>query len=171
MQTRVIRNLLLTGGVLLLAIALVLVPGQIRLARLKAQKESLDLQLRTKAMLLPFHQELQAVLTASKLDADLPSPTRSKLAQERIANLPAIIGEMTRASGVEMVSASPLVDSLGEEREFLPVHARLRGELGALRRFLVELVRTGYLEHMDSIEIRTVGDTKEFDLRFWLAIL
>lgn len=171
MQKRIVGNLIIWGSVLLLVIAVVLVPAQIRLQRLRKQKESLELELRTKAILLPFYQELQAVLVRSKLGGDLPAPTRAKLAQEKIADLPTIIGEMTKVSGVEMVSASPLVDSLGEEREFLPVNAELRGDLAAFRRFLIELARTGFLEHMDSIEIRTVGDKKEFSLRFWLAIL
>jgi hypothetical protein len=146
-----------------------IIPKQFSLARLDQQIKSIQFQLEEQKSLYPIYQDLQKRTQAGDSKV-LPSPARSALLRTQFNAIPATFREIARKANLDMVSASPDLNSLSSESRLLQVNAVIRGNYFNFRKFLIGLGEVPYLERIEEIQIQQNEDTMEFKMKIWLAL-
>ncbi len=146
-----------------------IIPKQFSLARLDQQVKSIQFQLEEQKSLYPIYQDLQK-RTQTGDSKVLPLPARSALLRTQLNAIPATFREIARKANLDMVSASPDLNSLSSESRLLQVNAVIRGNYFNFRKFLIGLGEVPYLERIQEIQIQQNEDTMEFKMKIWLAL-
>ncbi len=119
--------------------------------------------------LTPVYQYLK--VESEKVISDtLPLPPKGKLARAMINNLPQNFAASAKKSGMSLVMARPDLGGLKGDFQTLPVNIVLRGGFTNFRKFLIGLGGMPYVERIEEILIKEAPDTREFNLRVWVAI-
>jgi len=100
----------------------------------------------------------------------LPFPGKGRLSRDKIDEVPSIFGEIAQKSGLEAVSISPDVKSIATNSGVLLLNAALKGDFFDFRKFLIELGKIAYLEHIEQIQIQEILVGRKFRLKIWLAL-
>ena len=118
--------------------------------------------------LYPLFQDL---LKQSKVEtpSQLPFPKKAKLSRDETGDISDFFQEIAHRNDFEVESIVPDVVSLTDGSGHLMLDARLKGKFLNFRQLLLQLGEIPYLEHIESIRIRTVGNAKEFRLKVWIA--
>ncbi len=156
------------SGVLLIVLAGI-VPQQMAVARLDNKIASFQFQFEEQKKLQPYYQMLHAG-TDSGRSKVLPFPARSPLSRTKIDTVPSIIREQAQKAHIDMVAASPDLNTLGGEQRFILVNATLKGDFLNFRKFLIGLGGVPCLEGIEEIRIQQNEDSMEFRMKLWLAI-
>lgn len=119
--------------------------------------------------LIPVFQYLK--VESEKVVSDtLPLPPKGNLARAMINNLPQNFAASAKKSGMSLVVARPDLSGLKGDFQTLPVNIVLRGGFINFRKFLIGLGGMPYVERIEEILIKEAPDTREFNLRVWVAI-
>ena len=156
------------SGVLLIVLAGI-VPQQMAVTRLDNKIASFQFQFEEQKKLQPYYQMLHAG-TDSGRSKVLPFPARSPLSRTKIDTVPSIIREQAQKAHIDMVAASPDLNTLGGEQRFILVNATLKGDFLNFREFLIGLGGVPCLEGIEEIRIQQNEDSMEFRMKLWLAI-
>jgi hypothetical protein len=105
----------------------------------------------------------------SETPSQLPFPKSAKLSKEETEDISSFFQELARQNGFSVETIVPDVVSLTDGSGYLMLDAVLRGEFLKFRNLLLQLGEIPYLEKIESIQIRTVEDLKEFRLKLWIA--
>jgi Tfp pilus assembly protein PilO len=100
----------------------------------------------------------------------LPLPTRTKLSPGKLDTIQPAFRKAAAASGLSLVSTVPDLGALTGSTQFIPVNIVLRGNTGALRRFIIEIGAMPYIDHIEKMEIQAGPEGKEFKLNIRLAV-
>jgi hypothetical protein len=146
-----------------------IVPQQMAVARLDNKIASFQFQFEEQKKLQPYYQMLHAG-TDSGRSKVLPFPARSPLSRTKIDTVPSIIREQAQKAHIDMVAASPDLNTLGGEQRFILVNATLKGDFLNFREFLIGLGGVPCLEAIEEIRIQQNEDSMEFRMKLWLAI-
>ena len=119
--------------------------------------------------LSPVYKDLLGKLQIKGSDI-LLSLIKSKLPQDKTEEIPVIFGEIAKKCGLEAVSMIPDVKSLADGSGLLLVNAVIRGNFFDFRKFLIELGKVPYLEHIEEIHIEQAMEGRELRLKIWLAL-
>jgi hypothetical protein len=120
-------------------------------------------------MLYPFYLDLSKKLE-EKGPKILPFPSKSKLSRDETDRLPSIFGGIVQKSHMEAVSIAPDIKCIANGSGLLLISAVLKGGFFNFRKFLIELGKIPYLEHIEQIQIHQVLGGREFRLKIWLAL-
>ncbi|MGD1152407.1 MAG: hypothetical protein ABR911_05990 [Syntrophales bacterium] len=156
------------SGVLLIVLAGI-VPQQMAVTRLDNKIAIIQFQFEEQKRLNPYYQMLHAG-THSGSSKVLPFPARSPLSRTKIDTVPSIIREQAQKAHIDMVAASPDLNTLGGEQRFILVNATLKGDFLNFRKFLIGLGGVPCLEGIEEIRIQQNEDSMEFRMKLWLAI-
>ncbi|MGO9139486.1 MAG: hypothetical protein ACLP9S_14505 [Syntrophales bacterium] len=153
----------------LLVVVAGIVPRQMAVARLDNRIANLQYQLEEQKGLQPYYDLLNAG-TQSGRSKILRFPARSPLSRTQIDTVPSIIREQAQKAHIDMVAASPDVNTLGGEQKLLLVNATLKGDFLNFRKFLIGLGGVPCLEGIEEIRIQQNEDSMEFRMKLWLAM-
>jgi hypothetical protein len=156
------------SGVLLIVLAGI-VPQQMAVARLDNKIAIIQFQFEEQKKLHPYYQMLHAGTDFGRSKV-LPFPARSPLSRTKIDTVPSIIREQAQKAHIDMVAASPDLNTLGGEQRFILVNATLKGDFLNFRKFLIGLGGVPCLEGIEEIRIQQNEDSMEFRMKLWLAI-
>ncbi len=100
----------------------------------------------------------------------LPSPSLSRLSQEKIESIPILLKDVAQNS--EMVPVSIMLDlnSLTDGLKRISVNYFLKGDIVNFRKLLLKLGEISYIEHIEKVYAQGAFPQKEFELKLWLAI-
>ena len=166
------RSIVILGACISCVLLIVLagiVPQQMAVARLDNRIASIQFQLEEQKRLHPYYEMLHAGPPSGKSKV-LPFPARSPLSRTKIDTVPSIIREQAQKAHIDMVTASPDLNTLGGEQKFLLINATLKGDFLNFRKFLIGLGEVPCLEGIEEIRIQQNEDSMEFRMKLWLAI-
>ena len=146
-----------------------LYPNAKSLAKREMEITKLQAQIEEQKMLYPFYQDLLKSLQ-DKGPKILPFPSKSKLSRDETDKVPSLFGGIAQKSDLEAVSISPDIKSIANGAGLLLINAVLKGGFFNFRKFLIELGKIAYLEHIEQIHIQQVLGGREFRLKIWLAL-
>ena len=130
-----------------------------------ARKHALEEQ----TALVPFFRSLK--IDSEKKESELlPMPPRGKLAQDKLGSLPIAFSTAAKISGMTLVSATPQLNAMTGDSQFIPVNIVLRGGVIDFRKFLIQLGGIPYIQHVEEITIQEKADTREFIMKVWAAV-
>lgn len=89
---------------------------------------------------------------------------------EDLADLPKVFEELAGKSETELVSVTPQVRSLQEDREMLQVDTLVRGEFLTFNTLLNQLNEMRFIETIESLAIDVTPLGQEMSLSIWLSI-
>ncbi|MGZ3594342.1 MAG: hypothetical protein ACXWMV_02180 [Syntrophales bacterium] len=153
----------------LLVVVAGIVPQQMAVERLDNRIANIQYQIEEQKRLQPYYELLHAGPQSGRSKV-LPFPARSPLSRTKIDTVPSIIREEARRAHIDMVAASPDLNTLGGEQKLLLVNATLKGDFLNFRKFLIGLGRVPCLEGIQEIRIQQNEDSMEFRVKLWLAI-
>lgn len=156
------------SGVLLVVLGGI-VPQQLSVARLDNKISSIRFQIEEQKRLYPYYQLLNAGSQSTRSKV-LPFPARSPLSRTKIDMVPSIIREEAQKAHIDMVAASPDLNTLGGEQKLLLINATLKGDFFNFRKFLIGLGGVPCLEGIEEIRMQQNEDSMEFRMKIWLAI-
>ena len=156
------------GGVFLIILAGI-IPQQIRVTNLDNKIAGIQFQIEEQKRLQPYYQLLRVEPQSGRFRA-LPFPARQPISRASIDNVPGIIrGEAQRAH-IDMIAASPDLNSLSRDHKLLLVNTVLKGDFTNFRKFLIGIGALPSLESIEEIDIQQNEDSLEFRMKILLAI-
>lgn len=156
------------SSVLLIVVAGI-VPQHMAVARLDNRIANIQYQIEEQKRLQPYYELLHAGPQSGRSKV-LPFPARSPLSRTKIDTVPSIIREQAQKAHIDMIAASPDLNTLGGEQKLLLVNATLKGDFLNFRKFLIGLGGVPCLEGIEEIRIQQNEDSMEFRMKLWLAI-
>jgi len=100
----------------------------------------------------------------------LTFPIKIRLSKDKIEGIPIRFAEIAQKCNLEVVSIIPDVMSLDRDSGLLLVNAFVRGDFFFFCKFLIELGRVPYLEHIERVHIQRTMAGKELKVKIWLAL-
>lgn len=155
-------------GVLIFVLAGILPAGK-KLTELDAAIVAKKQGIEEQTVLVPFFKSLK-VDSEKKESEVLPLPPKGKLSQDRLGTLPMTFTTAAKMSGMTMVSATPHLNAMTGDAQFIAINIVLRGGVIDFRKFLIQLGGIPYIQHIEEITIQEKAETREFKLRVWAAI-
>jgi hypothetical protein len=153
----------------LLIIVAGIIPQQMAVARLDNRISNIQYQIEEQKRLQPYYELLHSGPQSGRSKV-LPFPAKSSLSRTKIDTVPSIIREQAQKAHIDMVAASPDLNTLGGEQKLLLVNATLKGDFLNFRKFLIGLGGVPCLEGIEEIRIQQNEDSMEFRMKLWLAI-
>jgi hypothetical protein len=156
------------AGILLFIVAGI-VPASRSLVALDARTADVKYQIEEQRTLAPLYKALQG--KSEKKESELlPLPEKGKLAQSKISTIPMSFGTAAKMSGMSLISATPELNAMTGDAQFLAVNTVLRGDFINFRKFLINIGGIPYVQHIEEISIQEIPDTREFRLKIWVAV-
>jgi len=171
-RTSILGKLALPTIFALVLVALVLfgvLPAYWDIDKARASIEELQADLQQQKTLLPIYLSLQQGKKKS-LPEGISVNELQPLKIEDLAELPDVFETLARESEVELVSATPQVRSLQDDREMLRIDARMRGEFLTFKSLLHRLNNMQFVDSFESLTIDVTNLGQEMSLSVWLAI-
>jgi len=132
---------------------------------ISAKKYDLEEQ----TVLVPFLKSL--MVDSEKRESEvLPLPPKGKLSRDKLGALHVVFSTAAKMSGMTLVSATPHLNAMAGDAQFIPVNIVLRGGVIDFRKFLVQIGAIPYIQHIEEITIQEKAETREFKLKIWAAI-
>lgn len=156
----------LAGFVLLVGFNLPMVFSQMRLASEIARMER---ELARQNVLFPVYAQLNAK-ARRELPEALPTFATSDLEPEQIDTLASMLTTKALDAGLSTVSVNPEASSLEGHPGYLSVEAVLSGPFTALRDFLLDLLATPSLAHIQHVTIGQGAEQLDYRLRCWFHL-
>ena len=166
--TKSLLNIIIFGGGIVLFVLLAVLPAQKDSSALDFQIENLNTRIEEQKILTPVYENL---LKKAELQppGELKPVEKKKLKRGETSEVVEAFTAMANNHKLKLVEFAPEVESLISNADFLVLDIVLNGEFFNLHPFMIELCQQPYLEQIERIQIRSVSDPKEFQLRVWLA--
>ena len=173
MNTRVSpRNwgvILTCGGAVLLLAALVIYPLSRELRLVRAEACRVRSAIAEQELLLPAYAQALAS-NVEPLPEAMRFSQRKQLDPGEVQGLPALFGGMAKESGLDLMSASPLMIGEAWGRGHLTVAVAARGDFAKLRGFLLRALALPSCESLRRLEIRHTPTGEEIDIEIRLVV-
>lgn len=155
-------------GILLL-VFLGILPAKKSLENLDVRAAEVKYRIEEQKTLAPFYKSLKERTDKQELQF-LPLPQKASLPNTKISTIPAMFGDAAKASGLSLLTASPLLSAVGGNTRVLPVNVTLRGSFFNFRKFLINVGGIPYVQHIEEISIQEVPGAREFKLKILVAV-
>jgi len=155
-------------GVLIFVLGGILPAGK-KLAELDAAIVAKKYDLEEQTVLAP-HFKLLKIDMEKKESEILPLPPKGKLSQDKLGTLHPVFSNAAKMSGMTLVSATPQLNAMTGDAQFIPIDIVLRGGVIDFRKFLIQIGAIPYVQHIEEITIQEKAETREFKLKIWAAI-
>lgn len=126
-------------------------------------------QIEGQKVLFPVHRDILDKMQVSYPEV-LAFPIKIRLSEDKIEGIPVRFAEIAKKCNLEAVSIIPDVMSLDRESGRLLVDVFVKGNFFDFRKFLIELGRVPYLEHIERVHIQRTMEWKELKVKIWLAL-
>ncbi len=126
-------------------------------------------QIEGQKVVLPVYSDLLNKMRVSGPEV-LTFPIKIRLSKDKIEEIPVRFAEIAKKCNLEAVSIIPDVMSLDRDSGLLLVNAFVKGDFFDFRKFLIELGRVPYLEHIERVHIKRTMKGKELRVKIWLAL-
>jgi len=157
------------GAGVLILIAIVIYSSK-KFSEIKDREiKVLRYQIEGQKVLLPVHREMLDKMQVSGPE-DLTFPIKIRLSEDKIEGIPVRFAEIAQKCNLEAISIIPDVMSLDRESGRLLVDVFVKGNFFDFRKFLIELGRVPYLEHIERVHIQRTMEVKELRVKIWLAL-
>jgi len=147
---------------------LAILPSHWAIRATERKIENLQQKIEEQEALKPFFQNLLKQ-AQSKAPSDMPFPKKAKLPREETGGISGFLQELAQQNDFKVESIVPDVVSLTDGSGYLMLNTIMKGRFLNFRRLLLQLGDVPYIEHIETIQIRTVGQVKEFRLKIWIA--
>lgn len=161
--------LLVCSTGILLFILIGLYPQQASLSRLDEDIAGIRARIEEQKVLFPLYKELVGKVPKKNLEMRLDS-NKTGLSIDQIDGIAIQFSKIAQECDLEATSVTPDVKSLANNSKSMSVHFVLKGDFLKFRRFLLELEKVPYLEHIEEIQIQETVGGKEFRLKTWFAL-
>jgi hypothetical protein len=169
--TQSVYYLIMCSAGILLFIVIGLYPLQSSLSRQEEDMARIRVRIEEQKAMFPQYKELLLLGKVPGKDSKLlPASKKAGLSLDQLGNISMLFKTMAQDSSLEGISVTPDVKSLSNNSKTISVLLVLRGDFLRLRRFLFELERLPYLEHIEEIQIQEAAEGKEFRIKTWLAV-
>jgi hypothetical protein len=146
-----------------------IIPAGKKLTELDAAIVARKYNIEEQTALAPFFKSLK--IDSEKKESEvLPLPPKGKLSQDKIGTLPLAFSTAAKMSGMTLVSATPYLNAMTGDAQFIPINIVLRGGVIDFRKFLIQIGGIPYVQHIQEITIQEKSDTREFKMKIWAAI-
>jgi len=149
-------------------VLLAILPSHRAIRATERKIEKLQQEIEEQESLQPLFQDLLKQ-AQSKTPSDMPFPKKAKLPREETGGISDFFQELAQKNDFQVESIVPDVVSLTDGSGYLMLNTILKGRFLNFRRLLLQLGELPYIEHIETIQIRTVGQLKEFRLKIWIA--
>ena len=146
-----------------------IVPKQFYLARLDQKIKSIQSQIEEQKRLSPIYLDLQKKAQAGDAKS-LPLTMKNALLRTQLDTIPATFRDIAGKANLDLVSATPDLNSLSGDSRLLLVNTVIRGNFFNFRKFLIGLGAVPYLERIEEIQIQQNEDTMDFKVKIWLTL-
>ena len=126
-------------------------------------------QIEGQKVVLPLYSDLLNKMRVSGPEV-LTFPIKIRLSEDKIEEIPVRFAEIAKKCNLEAVSIIPDVMSLDRDSGLLLVNAFVKGDFFDFRKFLIELGRVPYMEHIERVHIQRTMKGKELRVKIWLAL-
>jgi Tfp pilus assembly protein PilO len=167
-QQSIIYILLCLTGILIFILGGI-IPNSKKMTEMDTKTAEAKFRLEEQKALGSFHQSLQDK-NEKKESEVLPLPAKGVLAKAKLNTLPANLTTAAKTSGMSLVSATPNLNTITGDAQFISVNVILRGEFINFRKFLINLGGIPYVQHIEEIQIEEKPDTREFRMKVWVAV-
>jgi len=156
------------AGVLIFVLGGILPAGK-KLTELDAAIAARKYDIEEQKAFAPFFKSLKA--DSEKKESEiLPLPPKGKLSRDKLGTLNIVFSSAAKMSGMTLVSATPQINAMTGDAQFIPINIVLRGGVIDFRKFLIQIGGIPYVQHIEEITIQEKADTREFKLKLWAAI-
>lgn len=168
LPAQTLSYIIILGGGVILFLLLAILPAHKETAALDFEIDNVNLKLEEQKILTPVYESLLKKAQV-KPPEGLNFVPKQKLKTDDTRTVAAKFNELAKNSRLTLVRFTPAVETLINRSGYLMVDIELRGEFIDLHPFLLELCQLPYLEQIEEITIRSVRDTREMEIRLWLA--
>lgn len=168
-QGKVIRYLVVCGGIIIFFIIAGIIPLSRYNASLNNDIKKIKLQIEEQRNLNSMYTMLTKNMGKKHLQI-LPNPARTALARQEASKFQDVFREIAKKSGLKIVSISPELSTLTTSSRFLLHTAVVRGDFVDFRKMLIGLGYLPYLEKIEEISIQQYPDALEFEMKISIAL-
>ena len=168
LPTQSLIYFLICGAGILVFVLLIIIPTQKTSAELDRDIEKLTARIDEQRILKPVFDNLLRQVK-KKSPTKLPVIPKAKLARGEINKISERILEIARRSNLQLRGIQTDVNALGDNAEYLQVSIHATGDFKKFRDFLVNLGAIPSLEQIEEIDIRAIENSRDFQLKVWLA--
>ncbi len=142
-------------------------PAHRALLGLDEEIASVKAKIEEQKTLYPAYKEALANLQKEKEAVRAPE-RRSGLTQDQVGRVSHSLGLLAQTCGMKPGSITPDVKSLTGGSGSVSVVMVLVGDLSSIHRFLMEIQKLPYLNHIEEIQVREAAGGKELKMKIWL---
>jgi len=135
----------------------------------QSEIDSLKYQIKEQEVLSPVLKTLLKSADTSGSELLMMKEDPVEFAPQNTTDISKKFKNSALQSGLSILSLGPELKSLTKESRFLPFEMLLHGNLNGLRSFLIDIGRMQFLKHIEIIDIRSRGRTKEYNLKVWVT--
>ena len=160
--------ILVFGGGMLLFILIAIFPNYLSYNNAVHEISLLEYKIEEQKILSPIFEDLSKKAQFQKPES-LPFPPADKLSRNDTEKITPIIRKIVEVNGFKLEDIDTDIESLMMESGILKLSIKLTGEYRSLRNLLLDLGSLPYLEHIELIQISSLGDKNRIDLTIWIA--
>jgi hypothetical protein len=160
--------ILVFGGGMLLFILIAIFPNYLSYNNAVHEISLLEYKIEEQKILSPIFEDLSKKAQFQKPES-LPFPPADKLSRNDTEKITPIIRKTVEVNGFKLEDIDTDIESLMMESGILKLSIKLTGEYRSLRNLLLDLGSLPYLEHIELIQISSLGDKNRIDLTIWIA--
>ncbi|MBP7342845.1 MAG: hypothetical protein PHG54_05530 [Smithellaceae bacterium] len=169
LPSNTISYMLICGGIIVLVVLLVLLPFYRYNSSKAAEVDRLQSAIDEQKGLGKVHQMLAGA--AGKNDVHtLPNPAASRLPRQDVEKFQDAFRAEAGKAGLMTMTLMPDVKSIAPGSPHLLYNAALKGEFAGMRKMLTGLGAMPYIEQIEEIDIRQLGDSMELKMKMRIAL-
>ena len=173
--SKTLTVILLIGGSLLAFILFLISQNYKSITSVNKEIFSLNTQLTRQEAFNPPYQKLarQNRLLEDRISSELgglPAPKAGKLPRDEVGKLSGMFQEIAQKSGLSLENIILDVNSLEKAKKYLMTDIHLNGDILDFRKFLIEIGRVPYVDHIKEVKIQSGRIAKKFKLKVRLAL-
>lgn len=173
--SKTLTVILLIGGGLLAFILFLISQNYKSINSINEEIFSLKSQISRQEAFNPPYRKLasQNRLLEKRISSELgglPAPKAGKLPREEVGKLSGMFQELAVKSGLNLENIILDVNSLEKAKKHLMTDIHLNGDIYNFRKFLIEVGRVPYVDHIKEVKISSGRMAKKFKLKVRLAL-
>jgi hypothetical protein len=168
LPTRNTFVIVIFGGGMLLFVLLAIFPNYISYNNIVHETSILKDKIEEQKILSPIFEDLSSKAQFQN-PASLPFPSPEKLASADTEKITPIIREKVAANDFLLEDIDTDIESLMTDPGLLRMMIQMVGEFQRLRDLLLDLGSLPYLEHIEVIQINSLGEKNRINLTIWIS--
>lgn len=165
----IIMRLIVYCGIIVLVVLFGILPLSLRISRQIKENDHLKYQIKEQQELAPIYASVVSTLQ-NKEPLLLPHPEKSALPRAEAGKFQADFRGLAKKTGLNVVSLIPDINTSASPSTSFLHNIVIKGELGGLRKLMIELRALPYLDKIEEIGIQQNTGSMEFTMKVWIAL-